>query len=85
MLKEMEDVVINLRRRHGTSRILIGSILNVSLAPSLNPPHQKLVTSLPKERGKRKEQEQEQEQEQEKEQEKEQEQRKKKKKREKER
>ena len=35
MLKEMEDVVINLRRRHRTSRIVIGSDLNVSLAPSL--------------------------------------------------
>ena len=35
MLKEMEDVVINLRRRHHTSRIVIGSDLNVSLAPSL--------------------------------------------------
>ena len=34
MLKVMEDVVINLRRRH-TSRIVIGSDLNVSLAPSL--------------------------------------------------
>ena len=34
MLKEMEDVVINLRRRHHTSRIVIGSNLNVSLAPS---------------------------------------------------
>ena len=35
MLKEMEDVVINLRRRrHGTSKIVIGSDLNVSLAPS---------------------------------------------------
>ena len=31
----MEDVVINLRRRHRTSRVLIGSDLNVSLAPSL--------------------------------------------------
>ena len=31
----MEDVVINLRRRHRTSRIVIGSDLNVSLAPSL--------------------------------------------------
>ena len=36
MLKEMEDVVINLRRRHRTSRIVIGSDLNVSLAPSLD-------------------------------------------------
>ena len=35
MLKEMEDVVINLLRRHRTSRIVIGSDLNVSLAPSL--------------------------------------------------
>ena len=35
MLKEMEDVVINLRRRHHTSRIVIGSDLNVSLAPSI--------------------------------------------------
>ena len=35
MLKEMEDVVINLRRRHHTSRIVIGSDLNVSVAPSL--------------------------------------------------
>ena len=35
MLKEMEDVVINLRRRHRTSSIVIGSDLNVSLAPSL--------------------------------------------------
>ena len=35
MLKEMEDVLINLRRRHRTSRIVIGSDLNVSLAPSL--------------------------------------------------
>ena len=35
MLKEMEDVVINLRRRHRTSRIVIGSDPNVSLAPSL--------------------------------------------------
>ena len=35
MLKEMEDVIINLRRRHRTSRIVIGSDLNVSLAPSL--------------------------------------------------
>ena len=31
----MEDVVINLRRRHRTSRIVIGSDLNVSLAHSL--------------------------------------------------
>ena len=35
MLKEMEDVVINLRHRHRTSRIVIGSDLNVTLAPSL--------------------------------------------------
>ena len=35
MLKEMEDVVINLRRRHRTYRIVIVSDLNVSLAPSL--------------------------------------------------
>ena len=35
MLKEMEDVVIYLRGRHHTSRIVIGSDLNVSLAPSL--------------------------------------------------
>ena len=35
MLKEMEDVVINLRRRHHTSRIVIGCDLSVSLAPSL--------------------------------------------------
>ena len=35
MLKEMEDVVINLRRRNHTSRIVIGSDLNVSLAPRL--------------------------------------------------
>ena len=35
MLQEMEDAVINLRRRHHTSRIVIGSDLNVSLAPSL--------------------------------------------------
>ena len=35
MLKEMEDVVVNLRRRHHTFRIVIGSDLNVSLAPSL--------------------------------------------------
>ena len=34
MLKEMEDTIINLRRRHRTSRIVIGSDLNVSLAPS---------------------------------------------------
>ena len=35
MLFEMDDVVIYLRRRHYTSRIVIGSYLNVSLAPSL--------------------------------------------------
>ena len=35
MLKEMEDVVSNLRRPHHTSRIVMGSGLNVSLAPSL--------------------------------------------------
>ena len=35
MLKEMENVVINLRRRHHTSRVVIGSDLNVSLAPVL--------------------------------------------------
>ena len=35
MLKEMEDVVINLRRRHRTSRIVVGSDVNVSLAPCL--------------------------------------------------
>ena len=35
VLKEMEDVVINLRRRQHTSRIVIGSDLNVSLAPCL--------------------------------------------------
>ena len=35
MLKEMEDVVINIRRFHSTSRNVIGSDLNVSLAPSL--------------------------------------------------
>ena len=35
MLKEMEDVVINLRCRHRTCSIVIGSDLNVSLAPSL--------------------------------------------------
>ena len=32
LLKEMEETVINLRRRHHTSRIVIGSDLNVSLA-----------------------------------------------------
>ena len=35
MLKEMEDVHIDLRRRHHTSRNVIGSDLNVSLAPCL--------------------------------------------------
>ena len=35
MLNEMEHVVINLRHRHHTSRIVIGCDLNVSLAPSL--------------------------------------------------
>ena len=35
MLSEMEHVVIGLRRRHHTSRIVIGSDLNVSLAPNL--------------------------------------------------
>ena len=35
MLKELEDVVINFRRRHHTSRFVIGSDLNVSLAASL--------------------------------------------------
>ena len=35
MLKEMEDVVINIHRFHSTSRNVIGSDLNVSLAPSL--------------------------------------------------
>ena len=35
MLSEMEHVVINLRRRHHTSRIVFGSDLNVSLAPNL--------------------------------------------------
>ena len=35
MLEEVEDVVINLRRRHHTSRIAIGSDLKVSLAPIL--------------------------------------------------
>ena len=34
-LKEMEDVVINLRRRHRTSSIVIGSDLSASLAASL--------------------------------------------------
>ena len=34
MLKEIEDVVINFRCRHHTSRIVIGSDLNVCLAPS---------------------------------------------------
>ena len=35
MLSEMEHVVVNLRRRHHTSRIVIGCDLNVSLAPNL--------------------------------------------------
>ena len=35
MLKEMEDVFINVRRRNRTSRIVIGSDPNVSLAPNL--------------------------------------------------
>ena len=35
MLSEMEHVAINLRRRHHTSRIVIRSDLNVSLAPNL--------------------------------------------------
>ena len=35
MSKEMENVLINLHRRHHTSRIVVGSDLNVSLAPSL--------------------------------------------------
>ena len=35
MLSEMEHVVFNLRRRHHTSRIVMGCDLNVSLAPSL--------------------------------------------------
>ena len=35
MLKEMEDVVVNLRCRHHSSRIVIGCDVNVSLAPSL--------------------------------------------------
>ena len=35
MLKERKDVVIYLRRRHHTSRIVIGSDLNVSVAASL--------------------------------------------------
>ena len=34
MLKEIEDVVINLRRRHHTSRLVIGSDLHVCLAKS---------------------------------------------------
>ena len=34
MLKEMEDVAIDFRRRRHTSRIVIGSDLNVCLAPS---------------------------------------------------
>ena len=36
MMKEMVDVVINRRRRHRTSRIVIGSDLNVSQAPNLD-------------------------------------------------
>ena len=32
LLKEMEETIINLRRRHHTSRVVIGSDLNVSLA-----------------------------------------------------
>ena len=36
MLSEMEHVVIILRRRHHTSRIVIGSDLNVSLASNLD-------------------------------------------------
>ena len=35
MPSEMEHVVVNLRRRHHTSRIVIGCDLNVSLAPNL--------------------------------------------------
>ena len=35
MLKEMEEEVINFRRRNRTSRIVIRFDLNVSLAPSL--------------------------------------------------
>ena len=35
MLIEMEHVVISLRRRHHTSRMVIGTDLNVSLAPNL--------------------------------------------------
>ena len=35
MLKEMDGVVINLRRHHRTSRVVTGCDLNVSLAPSL--------------------------------------------------
>ena len=35
MLSEMERVVVNLRRRHHTSRIVFGCDLNVSLAPNL--------------------------------------------------
>ena len=35
MLSEMDHVVVNIRRRHHTSRIVIGSDLNVSLAPNL--------------------------------------------------
>ena len=36
MLSEMEHAVVNLRRRHHTSRIVIGCDLNVSLAPNLS-------------------------------------------------
>ena len=35
MLSEMEHAVVNLRRRHHTSRIVFGCDLNVSLAPNL--------------------------------------------------
>ena len=35
MMSEMEHVVVNLRRRRHTSRIVIGCDLNVSLAPNL--------------------------------------------------
>ena len=35
MLSEMEQAVVSLRRRHHTSRIVIGCDLNVSLAPNL--------------------------------------------------
>ena len=46
ILKEMEDVVINFRRRHRTSRIAIGSDLNVSLAPSLEGLTGSLIHSI---------------------------------------